>query len=123
MPRVTPTLAVCLLAVVAAIGAATFDWGGDRPAVSAYGGGAVVTIQDFTFSAVLATPGESITVNNIDVAPHTVTAAEGSSGDFDSGSIDGGGSGSFIAPDEPGTYDFFCTIHPSMLGSLTVTTP
>ena len=49
--------------------------------------------------------------------PHTVTAADGS---FDSGQIPSGNAVSFVAPSAPGTYQFVCTIHPSMQGQLIV---
>jgi plastocyanin len=77
---------------------------------------AVLTISDFSFGAVSAAPGVTVEVANADGAPHTAT------GDgFDSGTVDGGARGSFVAPSAPGTYEFFCAIHPSMRGQLTVT--
>jgi len=52
-----------------------------------------------------------------DDEPHTITAEDGS---FDTGAFDKADPGSFTAPSEPGTYDFVCSIHPSMHGTLTV---
>lgn len=79
---------------------------------------AVVTIEGFAFGGTtVASPGQSVTVQNLDSAPHTMTARDGS---FDSGNIDGGGTGSLTLPTEPGTYEFFCAIHPSMVGTITV---
>jgi hypothetical protein len=34
--------------------------------------------------------------------------------------LDGGGTASFTAPGDPGSYDFQCQIHPEMSGTLTV---
>ena len=36
------------------------------------------------------------------------------------GVIGGGESGSLVAPTAPGSYAFFCALHPSMTGTLTV---
>lgn len=79
---------------------------------------AVVTIEGFAFGgATTAQPGQTVTVQNLDSAPHTMTARDGS---FDSGNIGGGGTGTLTLPDTPGTYEFFCLIHPSMVASITV---
>jgi plastocyanin len=58
-------------------------------------------------------------VVNADQAPHTVTGG-GSSG-FDTGTIQGGSSGSFTAPTAPGNYAYICSVHPYMHGTLVVT--
>ncbi len=136
----TPTLAICLIAAaVAAVGLflpkltplaapsnayAAPAAGGAAPAEGAAAAPAeapanpVVRIADFSFSGDLTvTVGQTVTVTNVDGAPHTVTANDGS---FDTGDIGGGGTGSFVAPTQPGTYDFICTIHPSMTGQLVV---
>jgi plastocyanin len=84
------------------------------PAPSA---GTTVEISDFTFSAPTAGPGSSVTVANRDGFPHTVSADDGS---FDSGTVDAGATGSFVAPAASGTYQFHCEIHPQMNGTLTV---
>jgi plastocyanin len=56
-------------------------------------------------------------VRNNDTAPHTVTAKDKS---FDTGTIDPGKTATFTAPTKPGTYDYICTIHPYMKGTLIV---
>ena len=56
-------------------------------------------------------------MSNADAAAHTLTAKDGA---FDTGSVDQGTTVSFTAPAAPGTYEFFCEIHPSMTGSLVV---
>ena len=57
-------------------------------------------------------------MTNLDSAPHTVTADDGSAFNVD---VKGnGGSGSFTAPTQPGTYTFHCIYHPQMHGTLTV---
>ena len=79
---------------------------------------ATIEIRDFAFGATqTVSPGASITVNNVDSAPHTLTF---DSGFVDTGTLQSGQSAAFSAPSEPGTYQFFCTIHPSMRGELVV---
>jgi plastocyanin len=99
--------------------------GGDEPAAdtgSDAGSGdeaaASITISNFDFGGeTIVAPGATVTVSNTDGAPHTVTADDG---DFDTGQIAAGETATFVAPTEPGTYEFFCGVHPSMTGSLVV---
>jgi len=98
--------------------AAATDDGGYGSSGGGGGGqaaGATLEISGFQFGAVTVDPGGTVNVSNRDSAPHTVTG-----GAFDSGQVDGGGSTSFTAPGEPGSYDFQCQIHPEMSGTLTV---
>ncbi|MGH1489991.1 MAG: cupredoxin domain-containing protein [Acidimicrobiales bacterium] len=79
---------------------------------------AVITIEGFAFGGTtVARAGETVSVQNNDSAPHTVTDRNGA---FDSGTLGGGESGTFTLPAEPGTYEFFCAIHPSMTAAITV---
>jgi plastocyanin len=119
--RFTASLVVCVAAAGVAVGALALE-PGDAPAPAATapaesGNGATVAIQDFTFAASSAAPAAPVTVANADGVPHTVTAT---SGGFDSGDVPGGATGTFQAPGAPGTYEFFCQIHPGMTGTLTV---
>jgi plastocyanin len=80
---------------------------------------AAVTIADFDFGApITVAAGSTVEVTNADGAGHTLTAEGGA---FDTGTISGGGTTSFSAPAEPGSYTFFCSIHPSMRGAISVT--
>jgi len=78
--------------------------------------------------------GDSVTWMNNDSEPHSVTSGTGGGivsahtgeegkpdGIFDSGFFDSGESWSFTF-DRPGTYAYFCTIHPWMEGVVTVET-
>ena len=60
--------------------------------------------------------GQSVTWTNKDTDPHDVTANDGS---FYSGPIPAGGSWSWTFT-RPGTYPYFCTIHPDMHGEVIV---
>ncbi|MBW3591173.1 MAG: cupredoxin domain-containing protein [Actinobacteria bacterium] len=63
-----------------------------------------------------------IWVNEEESTPHTVTAGseDDPSGKFDSGNLDSGDTFEFTF-EEPGTYEYYCDIHPgSMSGTVTV---
>jgi plastocyanin len=79
---------------------------------------AAITISGFAFGdPITVAIGTEVTVTNEDGAPHTWTSNDGL---WDSGSLSGGDSFSFTFT-EAGAFDFFCGIHPSMTGSITVT--
>ena len=92
------------------------DEGGDEG--SAGGGGNAVTMANFAFNPdeISVAAGDSVAVNNEDGSAHTFTSEDGG---FDL-ELAGGESGEVTIEAEPGTYDFLCTIHPSMTGTLTV---
>ncbi len=67
--------------------------------------------------------GEEITFDNVDANFHTVTSGDpesGPDGKFDSGLLSTGDAYTLII-NEPGTYQYYCTIHTSMVGTITVT--
>ncbi|MGH2560746.1 MAG: cupredoxin domain-containing protein [Thermomicrobiales bacterium] len=82
------------------------------------GGEAAVSIANFAFdpSSIDVAAGATVTWTNDDVAPHTVTADDGS---FDSGTLEPGDSFSFTF-DAPGSFSYFCAIHPNMTASVNV---
>lgn len=89
------------------------------PAANPAAGGPVIDIVDFGYAGDLSVgAGETVTVTNSDGVVHTLTSVDAA---FDTGNVAGGASGSFIAPEVAGSYSFFCAIHPSMTGTLTVT--
>ena len=79
-----------------------------------------ITISGFAFSGDLTVkPGEKVIVTDKDAVSHTLT---GKTGNFDTGPIGGsGGTATFTAPTQPGSYALTCSFHPSMHGTLTVT--
>jgi plastocyanin len=82
-------------------------------------GATTLIIEDMAFmpTDLTVAAGDTVTVINNDSLPHTVTAGDGS---FDTSTIAAGASGTFTAPTEPGTYEYICSVHPSMTGTLTV---
>jgi plastocyanin len=77
-----------------------------------------VEIGDFAFSppTIEVPVGTTVTWENADPTPHTITARDGG---FDSGTLDPGSR--FAATfDRAGTFAYFCQIHPTMDGSIQV---
>lgn len=81
--------------------------------------GTAVTIGNFAFVPATLTvkPGDTVTWTNHDEEPHTVAATGGS---FHSPGMDDNGTYSFTF-NTPGTFDYICSIHPFMHGTVVVT--
>lgn len=81
------------------------------------GEGESVVIKDFAFNPQTLTikVGTTVTWTNEDSALHTVTAE----GIFDSGALSKGESWAYTF-EEIGTYDYMCTFHPYMEGTIIV---
>jgi plastocyanin len=77
-----------------------------------------VSIRDFSFqpAQLSVEPGTTVTWTNEGNEPHTVTADNGL---FDSGVLYPGDSYS-VQFDGMGTLSYYCTLHPSMRGGITV---
>jgi len=79
-----------------------------------------VAIDNFAFgpAAITVAAGTKVTWTNRDDEPHTVVSAD-EPRPFKSGALDTGDSFSFTF-DKPGTYRYFCSIHPHMTGTIVV---
>ena len=78
---------------------------------------ACYTPADITINA-----GDTVEWINVDTAAHTVTGgspADGPSGVFDSSLVMANANYVFTF-DDAGSYDYFCMVHPWMVGSVTV---
>ncbi len=67
--------------------------------------------------------GETVTWKNDDTAIHTATSGKDATpdGKFDTSLVSPGQSSKPIAmPNEPGEYPYFCTLHPWMIGTITI---
>ena len=127
LERLAGILVVLLFLAFAVAGPAKIVWerlGTDTGAGAAAqedgaagGGGNLVAMAGLKFQPATLTVAKGTTVvfDNDDTAPHTVTAR---SGGTDSGVIDPGKSFSLVAAE---SFDYFCSIHPSMTAKLVVT--
>ena len=138
--KLTVTISICALAAAFTAGALTVKPGSNSPAPAAaaavatthgdHGEAAAapaepaaadpaavptITISEFVFDTPAVAAGSTVRVVNLDSAPHTVTANDGSFTLF----LDPGAEGTFVAP-AAGSYDFFCEVHPSMTSTLVV---
>jgi plastocyanin len=90
------------------------------------GGGADVTItitgmngsQSFSPNPATAKAGQKVAWYNADNTTHTATADGGS---FNTGNIAPGATSSPITVASLGSFNYHCQIHPTMVGTLTVT--
>jgi plastocyanin len=93
----------------------------DRPATGPAPpvAGNAVTVANFAFvpATLSVQTGDIVTWTNMDDVSHTVTADNDA---FDSGAF-GHGMTFQLTAGAPGTYTYFCQIHPFMKGTLTVT--
>jgi plastocyanin len=106
----------------AASGAALNLTGAASPAAcpaSTPAAGASVTIANFAFDpAEITVPvGTTVTWTNQDDVPHTVTSDDKKT--FGSAGLDTGDTFQFRFT-KPGTYGYFCSIHPMMTGKVIV---
>jgi plastocyanin len=118
--RITNSLlAIALAVVLAACG------GNDASTETTAAGATIVaaaqptiTISGFAFGDPLSVvAGQEVLVTNADATTHTWTSRDGV---FDSGNL-GPGTDFTFTFDSPGEYGFFCAIHGSMTGTITVT--
>lgn len=80
-----------------------------------------VTIERSRFGPAEVTipAGGTVEFTNLDAFDHTVTATDASPLEFDSGDL--GRDETFTQRfDDAGTYDYFCTIHPTMRATVIV---
>ena len=118
---ITLTMVAALAVGLAACGSSSNNGNADPGA--GQGGGdstnAAVTIENFKFTTDPVKAGSIVTVANDDASTHSVASDE--DGQFETAEdIEPGASGTFDAPEEPGTYPFHCGIHNFMKGLLTV---
>jgi plastocyanin len=117
---------VLLLGLVSALGACADDDGGGGDAGAsgaAADGGNAVAIEDFTFKPgeLRIEAGTTVTFTNEDGFAHTATAKDPAAKDagFDSGNLEPDATFEHTFA-EAGTFEYFCAIHNSMTGTVTV---
>ena len=118
MRKLVLVLAAGALLLTAACGGDD-DGGSEENGGDSGGGTVAVTAANFAFdpSEVTAAAGDTIEFTNEDDAPHTFTAEEAGIDE----EVDPSGSTSIsLEGVEAGEYEFVCTIHPEMTGTLTI---
>ena len=74
--------------------------------------------QSFSPNPATVKVGQTVAWKNADVITHTATANGGA---FNTGNIAAGATSNPIMMSTAGSFDYHCSIHPSMVGTLTVT--
>ena len=69
--------------------------------------------MQFRPAALTVAAGDTVVWMNRDIVPHTATAQ----GSWDTGTITQGNTGRYIAA-RSGSFRYFCTLHPTMRGTL-----
>lgn len=77
----------------------------------------LITGMQYTAATHKVKVGEKVVWRNADAMPHTVTGTDG--GPLNSGQLGKGDEYSFTFK-EPGTYNYYCSYHPSMKGTVIV---
>jgi plastocyanin len=109
---------VCRVALPMAVVGLTVSVVALRPAVAAPAKVQSVSIKGFAFvpQIIKVAPGTTITWTNADEDPHTVVANDKS---FHSAAMDTDDKFTFTFT-KPGTYAYFCSLHPHMTGKVVV---
>ena len=97
--------------------------GGETTVVMPLGSSAATSGAGYEPPTVTVSPGSSVIWDNQDNALHTATSGESPTpdGKFDSGLIGANQlSKPVTMPAEPGEYKYFCTLHPFLVGTVTV---
>lgn len=110
-----------VLLAVASCGGSSSDTGASSQPVTISDKSATVNIQNLSFDpkTIAIQTGTTVTWSNSDTLTHTVTASNGA---FDSGRLDPGKNFGYTF-NSPGTFDYACTIHPTMKGQVIVSGP
>ena len=80
------------------------------------------TISSFTFENMTVSVGETLSITNTDEVPHTVVDGSASKpGTAFASELLGRGDAFNLSFDEPGVVALYCSLHPTMNGTVTVT--
>ncbi|HHC09150.1 MAG TPA: hypothetical protein ENK55_10610 [Actinobacteria bacterium] len=124
MRRTIPILVAAVLTLAACSGGSEPTTTAGSPTSEATstpsaGEGTTISIEDFAFHPADLTVPVGTTIewrNDEGGVAHTATSDEGT---WDSGTLQPGDTYA-LTLDTPGTFTYFCSIHPSMTGSITV---
>jgi plastocyanin len=109
---------VCALQLLAALSFVVVKGESIRATQQAAANTVEVKIDNFSFGpqSITVSPGTKVTWKNRDDIPHTVVSTEGV---FKSRVLDTDETFSFTF-DKPGTFPYFCSVHPKMTGQVVV---
>ena len=104
--------------IAAALAVTVFAAAATLPAASARAPETEVKIDNFAFAPqrIVVQAGTTVTWTNADDAPHTIVSTTKL---FKSSALDTEDKFSFTFA-TPGTYDYFCSLHPHMTGTVVV---
>lgn len=118
-PRFPLLLVLAAAILVAACG------GDDETAAPSGGNGTTVTVSTFDFQPdpLVVPAGTTVTFVNEDAIDHTVTAGtrDDPTPEVFDGRLPERGATFDLTLDEPGTYDYFCEVHPGPGMTATIT--
>ena len=103
----------------AAAAATTTSTAGNTKATAAATKEVMIENYKYTPASLTVAVGDTVKWTNMDTAPHTVTVTSGPV-KFNSGNLAKGESFSYTFT-KPGTYAYYCAVHPDMTASVTVT--
>ena len=101
----------------------TAGGGGETTVVMPVGSSAATSGAGYEPATITVSPGATVVWDNQDNALHTATSGESPTpdGKFDSGLIGANQESKPVTmPTEPGEYKYFCTLHPFLVGTVTV---
>jgi plastocyanin len=97
--------------------------GGQSTVIMPFGSSGATSGAGYEPPEVTVSPSATVVWDNQDSALHTATSGESSTpdGKFDTGVVGPNQvSGPVTMPAEPGDYRYFCTLHPFLVGTVTV---
>jgi plastocyanin len=117
---VSPVLMLSLMALALIAGISGCGGSGGDGSTAGSASAKAVSIENFAYSPANLTvaKGTSVKFTNGDATNHTATATDASA--LDTGTIAPGKSKTATF-ETPGTYQYFCSFHPFMKGTITVT--
>ena len=120
LATMTAVAAIAASSVLLLAGCSSGHSSAGSSASNAPAGPNTIVIKNFMFQPMSLTvsPDAKVSVTNDDTVAHTLTAT--GSRAFDTGDVAPGKTVTFTAPATAGTYDYICSIHQYMQGTLIV---
>lgn len=117
---ISPALMLSLMALALFVGLSGCGRSGSDNSTSASTGAKTVSIEDYLYAPADLTvaKGARVKFSNGDSTNHTATGDDAAA--LDTGTIAPGKSKTVVL-EAPGTYRYFCSFHPFMKGTITVT--